>query len=478
MSDLNTKLDAVFGPGQGATPEARARGSAREFVRGLDQLSEARPKATGRRLTAREALEAYGFDALQAVAAEGSIVLAPSWDVPGKVLSRRRQALGLEVRAVAKQARVTEQEVSACEASRRLPLRTYEQISRTLGLDERFVAVRAQGVGNESVTVRLRTIGEADGSLASSTVAALAEAAWVGATQSRLEAVLGLGLNRHGLQPNPSYGTSGYPAYMWGYDLAGQVRQLLQLDPSDPVRSMRELVEEYFGIPLIQAELGEAVAGATLESDGHRCIVVNLSGENRNVLRRRATIAHELGHLLFDLSQYLESLRVDTYEELDEMREKVADKVEQRANAFAVELLAPQQAILDRYRATKEDALYGCMEHFGIGFTAGRYQIWNGSRREIPLESISTRARKLDEQRELTAWEGIEAFTVNFPMHPLAGVRPSRQGRFCAVVLRAAEQQIISWDTAASHLEVTEAQARKSVGEVREFFPSVWSTPT
>lgn len=477
MSELATKLDAVFGPGRGTTPEARARESTREFVRGLDQLSEARPKATGRRLTAREALEAYGFDALQMVAAEGSLVLASSWDAPGKALKDRRNALALEPRSVAKQARVTEQVVAACESSKRLPLRTYEQIARTLGLDERFVGVRSQGVGNESVAVRLRTIGEADGSLASSTVAALAEAAWVGATQSRLETALGFGLNRRGLLPNPSYGTSGYPAYMWGYDLAGQVRRLLQLEPSEAIRSMRELVEEYFGIPLIQAELGEAVAGATLESDGHRCIVVNLSGENRNVLRRRATIAHELGHLLFDPSQFLESLRVDTYDELEQMRERVADKVEQRANAFAVELLAPQEAILDRFKTAKE-GLYGCMEHFGIGFTAGRYQIWNGSRREVPLESITTRTRNFDDQRALNnAWEGTEAFTVNFPMHPLPGVRPSRQGRFCAVALRAAEQQIISWDTAASHLEVTEAQARASAAEVRDFFPSVWGSP-
>ncbi len=467
----------MFGPGCGTTAEARARESTREFVRGLDQLTEARPKATGRRLTAREALDSYGFDALEAVVDEGSVVLTPSWDAPGTVLRGRRQALGLEVRAVAKQARVTEQEVAACEDSRRVPLRTYEHIARTLGLDERFVAVRAQAVGNESVAVRLRTIGESGPALGASTVAALAEAAWVGATQGRLEAALGFGLDRHGLQPNPSYGTSGYPAYMWGYDLAGRVRQRLRLEPAMAVPSMRELVEEYFGIPLIQAELGDGVAGATLESDGHRCIVVNLSGENRNVLRRRATIAHELGHLLFDPSQHLESLRVDSYLELELERERVTDKVEQRANAFAVELLAPQQAILARYRETADDPLYACMKHFGVGFTAARYQIWNGAERAIQLDSITTRARRtFEEQRELEAWEGTEAFTVNFELHPLPGVRASRQGRFCAIVLRSAEERIISWDTAASHLEVTEAQARKAVDAVREFFPSVWRT--
>lgn len=468
------KLDAVFGPGSGETPEKRARESEKLFVRGLDQLAEDRPKATGRRLTAWEALEAYGFETLQEVVAEGSVLMANSTDAPGRVLRERRESLGLTPERVAKATKITLQELEGCEASKRVPLRTYERVARELGLDERFVGVKSYGVGNESVAVRLRNVGVEGARLGAGSVAALAEAAWVGLAQSRLESLLGLGFDRHHLHPNPNYGTSDFPAYRWGYRLAHEVRAKLGLEAGAPVQSMRKVVEEFFRIPLVQTELGDDVAGATLEADGHRCIVVNLSGDNRTVTTRRVTVAHELGHLLFDPQRELASLRVDTYAELERSRQQVPDRAEQRANAFAVELLAPQKAILARFRATQDDPLFDSMVHFGVGRTAAKYQIHNGSEGEIPLHQIQTRPRHAGELREMSDWEGAEAFTVNSDFHPLPTVRSSRQGRFCAVVLRAAEARLISWDTAAAHLSVTEQEARSALQPVRDFFPSVW----
>jgi Zn-dependent peptidase ImmA (M78 family)/transcriptional regulator with XRE-family HTH domain len=465
------KLTLVFGEGAGDTAEKRARESRRSFLRGLDQLAVFEPTATGRCLAAREALEAYGLETLHKAVSEGSVVLSSDAGAAGRVLRERREALGISREKVAKAAGITLQELDGCESSARLPLRTYEEVARELGLDERFVGVKDRAVGNENVAVRLRNVGAA-GRVGPSTVAALAEAAWVGLTQSRLESLLGFGFDRHGLKPNPNYGTPRFPAFSWGYQLANEVRAKLGVDER-PVESMRKVVEEIFHIPLIQTELGDGVAGATLENEGHRCIVVNLSGDNRSVTTRRATIAHELGHLLFDPVEALESLRVDTYEELERDREKLPDRVEQRANAFAVELLAPQSAILKHYEAAKDDPLFAAMVHFGIGRTAARFQIFNGADGRIPLQSIET-PRQPEKLKAMSHWEGIESFTVNSDFHPLRGIRSSRQGRFCAVVLRSAEEGLISWDTAASHLDVTEEAAREALGAVREFFPSVW----
>ena len=85
---------------------------------------------------------------------------------------------------------------------------------------------------------------------------------------------------------------------------------------------MRELVEDTLCIPVIQAELSQKrIAGATISvTDGvetWRGIVLNLKGANENPLVRRATLAHEIAHLLFDPDEYLDTVRVDTYEALN-----------------------------------------------------------------------------------------------------------------------------------------------------------------
>ena len=153
-----------------------------------------------------------------------------------------------------------------------------------------------------------------------------------------------------------------------GYRLAAEAREKLNLGPATPIRSMRELLEETLGFPVIQAELGESVAGVTVEADLRRAIVINLSGGNRHVFVRRATLAHELGHLLYDLRGNLRDLRVDTYDDLDKPAERLPDPVEQRANAFAIEFLAPQQEAVRLFRSTGDDRLGEVMYHFGVSY--------------------------------------------------------------------------------------------------------------
>lgn len=464
-------LDLVFGPGDGTTAEARARASKTLFVRGLDQLSEDDRPGAGRRLTAREALDAYGFDKLLEVATEGSALLASSADAAGLPLSTRRNQLGLEARVVAERARVSVDEVRACEASRRLPLRTYEKVGRALGLDERYVAVKRQPTGNDRVTVRLRSIGEDAGALGSFAVVALAEAAWVAATQARLAAALGLGLVRHGLEPSVNFGSPSFPAFKWGYRQAREVREALGMGVDAPIPSVRELVEETFGVTLVQCDLGEAIAGATIEAGGNRAIVVNLSGRNRSVYMRRTTMAHELGHLLFDPPGELNALRVDDYENLGLEREQLADRVEQRANAFAVELLAPQEAILAFFEREKD--LTSTVGHFGLGPTPARHQIRNASNGAVRADALRVARPESEEWRKYASFDGAESMAVE-DFHPIPGIRSSRAGRFGAFVVRAAEDGIVSWDTAAEWLETSEEEARKAAAGIHELFPSVW----
>ncbi len=341
MSVDSHALDLVFGPGPGDSPAQRARHSDRMFVRSIDQLAEDSGSARGRRLTAREALEAYGFEKLLEAASEGSALLSASRDALGRVLRDRRTQLGLEVARVASRANVDPSVVEAAEQSKRVPIRECERIARALGLDERYLSARGEPEGNNRVAVRLRTIGRENPRMTQAAASAISEASWVAMTQIRLEEALGLRPGPLGIEHSSNYGTVAFPAFRWGYTLAGDARHALGLGMA-PVLSLREFTEERLGLPIVQSELGESIAGVTVEVEGRRAIVVNLDGKNRHVFVRRATIAHELGHLLYDPPHSLNWLRVDDYRDLETPFEMLFDPVEQRANAFAAEFLAPQ----------------------------------------------------------------------------------------------------------------------------------------
>src|SRR5438105_3759303 len=110
-------------------------------------------------------------------------------------------------------------------------------------------------------------------------VSALAEAAWVGMVQTRLEEALRLALPRLGLEPSPNYGSYDFPAYKWGYHLADQTRYALSIGDESPVQSLRVLAEEQFGIPIVYCELSQDIAGATVEIGNKRALIINLGGK-------------------------------------------------------------------------------------------------------------------------------------------------------------------------------------------------------
>lgn len=468
MKITSDQLDRVFGPGGGTSPEHRARTSSKLFVRSIDQLAEASPLALGRKLTASEALSAYGWDTLLTVADEGAALLAASSTSAGAALRSRRELLGLTIRAVGLAAKVPESVVAACEASQRVSIREYEKVARAIGLDDRAVSYSFDPSANRDLAVRLRTIGDELPPMTASVVAAVAEAAWVALQQVRLETTM-FGQRRSRFATDTNYGTSASPAFRVGYQLAGDARDALGLG-EQPIPSLRQLTEEELGIPVIQSELGPDIAGVTLEVEGERAIVLNIGSKNRNVFVRRATLAHELGHLLFDPARRLDTLRVDEFDELARSADDVPDPVEQRANAFSVEFIAPQRALAKLYAQAPATAVAEAMNRFGISFTAARYQLWNALGRSVRPDTLTARQVQPD-----PAWDGAERYTVDY--HPIAGVRPSRAGRFSALVMRAAFEHIISKDTACEWLECSEEQLTSAEEGVRDLFPSVWQPP-
>jgi hypothetical protein len=223
-------------------------------------------------------------------------------------------------------------------------------------------------------------------------------------------------------------------------------------------------------IPLVQSELPENFAGATIANGNARGILVNVAGRNENVWVRRTTIAHELGHLLWDPDQRLNSLRVDDY--IDIERDALfggTDYVEQRANAFAVEFLAPQAAVEAEFRkyGDASSGVAGVMQHFGVSFTVARFQIWNALGRKIDFDELHTSQLKPSDE-----WNGKESFTVDF--FPIDSTPISRRGAFAGIVVAAEGKGLISADTAQSYLVCSAAEYKSEASFIAELFP-FWS---
>ncbi|MDK4806087.1 MAG: ImmA/IrrE family metallo-endopeptidase [Novosphingobium aromaticivorans] len=445
-------LDKVFGADvAGDTAETRAKNSRREFVRGQTMLAEASPEATGHRMAAAEALHNYGFDILLSAVEKGQAVLVRERAEPARTLTRYREALGYEREHLARLAKVPVDDIIRAETPGKISsIWTLERLAIPLAIDERYLGVRDQPNG-EDLGVRLRELANSQDHpfrLSPTAVAALAEGAWVIARQRSLEAQLKRGpfSVRERFQPDGNY---GYPTYLTGYRLAAQTRDLLNLDPEEPIESMRALVSDTLDIPLVQTKMGAGLAGATIAHGAERGIVVNIDGANENVWVRRMTLAHELGHLLWDPAEQLNRLTVDRYSDLTVNSPERRDPVEVRANAFAIALLAPPAAV-DRIVQNANDipsAVYKVSRHFGISVSAAQAHVGNISRVRVVMPRPGLPTEASDEMR------ASEDFTVDY--FPIGNVPPSVVGRFSWVVAAALTENLISRDTAARLLRTT-----------------------
>lgn len=346
-----------------------------------------------------------------------------------------------------------------------------ERIGFILGLDELRLGYRPTGEADAGLAVRLKTLRHptATGSVGLSPTAVLkfAHSASVIRTQHRLQRWLGMRDGVGWFEPTDDYGNSISPAYIVGYELAEHARQRLNLGDR-PIASMRDLVEKTFGIPVIQARLPERIAGATIavSDDQHgevRGIVLNTDGANSNVWVRRATLAHELGHLLFDPIQHLEHVRVDTYQ-ANEVDPQVTatDYVEQRANAFAIAFLAPLDAVRNVVMAGRRtDPVREVMETFGISHTAARYHVRNScyGLYELP-DDRTLDAVPSDEQR------AAEDSTLDY--FPIPTTPDIRRGRFSEVVISCYDKRYLSDHSAAQYMYCSKSDFRDKLEAIRD----------
>jgi len=126
-----------------------------------------------------------------------------------------------------------------------------------------------------------------------------------------------------------------------GYQLANLVRERIGRSASEQV-DIDRIVQD-MGVNVHEIELNDRdVRGVCVGSPMFGPIIVlnRLCDDARGVSGRRITLAHELCHLLFDRSRLRSLARF-------EGRRAEADRlIEMRANAFAVELLAPMSTLI------------------------------------------------------------------------------------------------------------------------------------
>ena len=462
---LSDEFDRVFGSDStGETPSERALTSAREFVRSQSQLACARDGATGYRIKAKSALKLVGYPALQEVAERGSVVLNSRLSEPADTLRSQRVNLDLTVEQVAKATGLTKLEISSAEQAGTItPIRKLQRLAQALGLNDELLSVRSSAGADNELAVRLRTLKQAgeDGRLSAGLVLKLAEAAWTVSRQRELCVELEIRDPIYGLfESSDDYNS---PVWRQGYLLAEKSRRLLGIDPVAPIPSVRALIERT-GVPLVQEDMGKIFAGATVENGTHRGLVVNVEGHNSQVWVRRITLAHELGHLLWDPATRLRRLHVDRYGDL---RRFDGPPVESRANAFAIAFLAPREAVVEIVKSGADAAtqLSELMSRYGIPATAAKYHLANVAREWG--QSITT----LDVRNDFLPgpdekWEADENWTTDF--FPVATVPIGRRGRFAGIVATAAIRQLITMDSAASYLRTTTNHLSHHLKEIVE----------
>lgn len=130
-----------------------------------------------------------------------------------------------------------------------------------------------------------------------------------------------------------------------GYHLARLVRRALG-NIVDPIGDPRSLLEEHFEIAVCVAPLRTSrILAATIKDSTSGAVAVLLNESVRSPLVTRVSLSHELAHALFDPASGL----IDVVVDRDEPEGTRGSAGEQRAKAFAAELLLPKLGLEARF---------------------------------------------------------------------------------------------------------------------------------
>lgn len=437
-----------------------------QFIRGEDDLAVYEGLGSGRKLSAWEAYKIFPSTVFSEILEYGSAYISVEGE-PGATLKKQRENLGFSVADLSSESNLSISEINEIENG--LSECSFNDISilcRCLGINNYTIGYKANDF-SQRLGVRLKE-GKHDGKVTQKDISTLIRCGWMADTQVQLQDWLDTN-NQLSTNKCNDYGSFVTPAYEVGYRLARKTRELLNISPSAPISSMRDLCKR-IGIPYIQTELSNKIAGATVGTNYSRCIVINMDGRNSNPWRRRITVAHELAHLLWDSEENLRSLNINFYEDedLENYQGPYSQKrIEQRANAFAVEFLLPSLYVEDKCSCeTVQTYIRKVMEKYGVSFISAKQHLFlNGKLNQLDLEALNASALRVDTDAT-DEWKGSEDFTYDY--FPIRAVPSEMRGRFAYWVCKALNNNIISLDSAATILKCSEEDINQYNGHIIE----------
>ena len=225
-----------------------------------------------------------------------------------------------------------------------------------------------------------------------------------------------------------------------GYRLGEKARNLLGIS-AGPIVDLQKLFET-LGIHITTLEIGRETidAASMVEAGAVPIILLNkASGHVMSPLPRRATMAHELCHILHDAGDH------DLATQLS--GDHVDDFVEQRARAFAPAFLAPPSQVRQwfdegegRRQKNPHDKVLELATRWGMSWSAA---VWHAKNCRLILTKTARRLLELGvEQDWHLAFEHAipqsQSILADVDVHPLC------RGRMAKLVLEAFEVGVIS----------------------------------
>lgn len=133
---------------------------------------------------------------------------------------------------------------------------------------------------------------------------------------------------------------------------------------------IKAVAEKIFNIEIKEDKFDKGVPGF-LERIGRKwCIFIN---QYENELRKRFTIAHELGHFIKHREKYM--LSGSSTPGLIFFRDKTIDPIEKEANDFAVDLLMPRDVFIEKIKSGC-NTLEKLSEAFQLSTSAVKYRAY------------------------------------------------------------------------------------------------------
>lgn len=324
-----------------------------------------------------------------------------------------------------------------------------DAIAETLGLDPRALR-RAEEIARPAPSVFLRHQGMQD--FRDADLDVLDRAIEHARTMNALGKLLGEPespwTNAGFAKSAAPHDTSDAPA-KHGYRLATELRRTLQL-PFQPLHDLRLLAEESLGIAVVVRRL--STRGVCAVKAGGAAAIVLGSASIGGAAKLRSDIAHELCHLLHDPD------RDGVHVVLDREHDRSTHANEQRARAYAVELLLPRAGLnkLLGLPATVEGQqqatglVAAAMDHFGTS--------WQMTANHLCNHGFVDKALRI--------W--LEALDARRPPLAWATTLPAIDGPSLLVVERAqrAHEQTL----------ITDSEARSALG-LETLDPLPWDEP-